>query len=100
MAAAAVPRALTLTRARRRAAGPKISTDPGPNPATVPAAPRGSAARGHIGDRHPALPSKRALSWRVSMQVLEYSLTLSWPCGDCCGALSIGLVGNQIADYE
>ncbi len=48
-----------LTRTRRRSAGPKIGTDPGPyptpNPAPMPAAPRGSAARGHIGDRHPAL---------------------------------------------
>ena len=32
MAAAAIPRALTLTRTMRRPAGPKISTDPGPNP--------------------------------------------------------------------
>ena len=31
MAAAAIPRALTLTRTMRRPAGPKISTDPGPH---------------------------------------------------------------------
>ena len=50
MAAAAIPRALTLTRTMRRSAGPKISTDPAPpNPAPMPAAPRGSGARGHIG---------------------------------------------------
>jgi hypothetical protein len=32
------------------------------------------------------------------MQVLEYSLTLSGLAGDGCGAYSIGLVGNQIAE--
>ena len=39
MAAAAIPRALTLTRTMRRPAGPKISTDPGTNPAPKPPAP-------------------------------------------------------------
>jgi catechol 2,3-dioxygenase-like lactoylglutathione lyase family enzyme len=61
MAATAIPRALMLTRTRRRSAGPKIGTDPGPsptpNPAPILAAPRGSGARGHIGHRHPALPN-------------------------------------------
>jgi hypothetical protein len=43
MAAAAIPRALTLTRTMRRPAGPKISTDPGPNRLPCPPHPAEAA---------------------------------------------------------
>jgi hypothetical protein len=59
MAAAAIPRAaLTLTQSRHAAGRESARTQPGParRPARMPAEPRGSGARGHIGDRHPALP--------------------------------------------
>jgi hypothetical protein len=38
------------------------------------------------------------LSWRISIHVLEYSLTLSLACRRSPCSLSIVLVGNQIAE--
>jgi hypothetical protein len=42
----------------------------------------------------------RALSWRISIHALEYSLTISPLYGSPPWSISIVLVGNQIADSE
>ncbi len=59
MAAAAIPPALTLTRAKRHAAGRKSAQTPARTQHRIrrPCLPTPrSGARDHIGDRHPDLP--------------------------------------------
>jgi hypothetical protein len=47
----------------------------------------------------PGFAELRALSWRISIHALEYSLTISPLAEVHRGVFSIILVGNQIAEY-
>jgi hypothetical protein len=47
----------------------------------------------------PGSAEYRALSWRISIHALEYSLTISPVAEVRRGVFAIVLVGNQIADY-